>query len=68
MQYYKAGQVQGLSARFESLSHPAAALVGFAIGEAHGGSMAPALLREELTRRAQYLYSPFGAEIFGCSG
>ena len=52
---YKAGRVKGLSGRFESLAHPAAALLGFAIGEAHGGKMAPALLREELTRRAQFL-------------
>ena len=64
MQYYKAGQVQGLSARFESLSHPAAALLGFAIGEAHGGSMAPALLREELTRRAQYLIRHLARNIW----
>ena len=64
MNHYKAGQVQGLSARFESLSHPAAALLGFAIGEAHGGSMAPALLREELTRRAQYLIRHLARQIW----
>jgi len=64
MNHYKAGQVQGLSARFESLSHPAAALLGFAIGEAHGGSMAPALLREELTRRAQYLIRHLARHIW----
>lgn len=64
MQLYKSGQVQGLSARFESLSHPAAALLGFAIGEAHGGSMAPALLREELTRRAQYLIRHLARHIW----
>lgn len=64
MQYYKAGQVQGLAARFEGLSHPAAALLGFAIGEAHGGSMAPALLREELTRRAQYLIRHLARNIW----
>ena len=64
MNHYKAGQVQGLSARFESLSHPAAALLGFAIGEAHGGAMAPALLREELTRRAQYLIRHLARHIW----
>lgn len=64
MQLYKSGQVQGLSARFEGLAHPAAALLGFAIGEAHGGAMAPALLREELTRRAQYLIRHLARHIW----
>lgn len=64
MHQYKAGHVQGLSARFETLAHPAAALLGFAIGEAHGGAMAPALLREELTRRAQYLIRHLARHIW----
>lgn len=64
MNHYKAGQVQGLSARFESLAHPAAPLLGYAIGEAHGGAMASALLREELTRRAQYLIRHLARHIW----
>lgn len=69
LQLYKNGQSQGqvqrgLAARFEALSHPAAALLGFAIGEAHGGAMAPALLREELTRRAQYLIRHLARHIW----
>lgn len=55
LQNYKAGKVQGLAAQLEGLAHPAASLLGYAIGEAHGGSLSPALLREELTRRAQFL-------------
>lgn len=64
MQNYKNGQVQGLSARFEELAHPAASLLGYAIGEAHGGSLAPALLREELARRAQYLIRHLARHIW----
>lgn len=64
MQFYKSGQVQGLSARFEALAHPAASLLGFAIGEAHGGEMTPSLLREELTRRAQYLIRHLARHIW----
>ncbi len=64
MRFYKSGQVQGLSARFETLAHPAASLLGFAIGEAHGGAMTPALLREELTRRAQYLIRHLARHIW----
>jgi biopolymer transport protein ExbB len=55
LQNYKAGKVQGLATQLEGLVHPAASLLGYAIGEAHGGSLSPALLREELTRRAQFL-------------
>lgn len=64
MQDYKTGQVQGLSARFEQLAHPAASLLGYAIGEAHGGTLTPALLREELTRRAQYLIRHLARHIW----
>lgn len=64
MNHYKTGQAQGLSARFESLAHPAAPLLGYAIGEAHGGAMASSLLREELTRRAQYLIRHLARHIW----
>lgn len=64
LQNYKAGNVQGLAVQFEAVAHPAASLLGYAIGAAHGGDMTPALLREELTRRAQFLIRHLARHIW----
>lgn len=64
LQNYKRGNVQGLAGQFEAVAHPAASLLGYAIGAAHGGEMTPALLREELTRRAQFLIRHLARHIW----
>ena len=64
MEAYRAGRVEGLARQLDSEAHPAAPLIGFAIGEAHGRSMAADLLREELTRRAQYLVRHLSRHIW----
>jgi len=47
-----------------ALAHPAAALLAFAISQAQSGAMTPALLREELSRRAQYLLRHLSRNIW----
>ena len=67
MMRYRAGDVRGLSGDLEDIAHPAAPLIGFAIAEAHrGGSKGEAgeLLREEASRRAQYLLRHLGSNIW----
>lgn len=55
LEAYRGGQTKGLGGQLQNMAHPAASLIGFALVEAHEGKMAAAVLREELTRRAQYL-------------
>ena len=64
MAAYRRGQVDGLAKRLDALVHPAAPLIGYAIAEAHTRAMAPAILREELTRRAQYLIRHLSRHIW----
>ena len=67
MMRYRAGDVRGLSGDLEDIAHPAAPLIAFAIAEAHrGGSKGEAgeLLREEASRRAQYLLRHLGSNIW----
>lgn len=64
MAAYRRGQVDGLAKRLDALVHPAAPLIGYAIAEAHTRSMASAVLREELTRRAQYLIRHLSRHIW----
>ena len=67
MMRYRAGDVRGLSGDLEDIAHPAAPLISFAIAEAHrGGSKGEAgeLLREEASRRAQYLLRHLGSNIW----
>lgn len=67
MMRYRAGHVRGLSGDLEDIAHPAAPVIAFAIAEAHhGGSKGEAgeLLREEASRRAQYLLRHLGSNIW----
>ena len=67
MMRYRAGDVRGLSGDLEDIAHPAAPLIAFAIAETHrGGSKGEAgeLLREEASRRAQYLLRHLGSNIW----
>ena len=67
MMRYRAGDVRGLSADLEDIAHPAAPLIAFAIAEAYrDGSKGEAgeLLREEASRRAQYLLRHLGSNIW----
>jgi hypothetical protein len=52
---YRAGKIEGLAKRLDNYAHPAAPLIGYALTQAHGRTMSPDILREELARRAQYL-------------
>ena len=64
---YRAGDAHELSSDLEDIAHPAAPLLAFAIAEAHrGGSKGTAgeLLREEASRRAQYLLRHLGSNIW----
>ncbi len=59
---YRSGEpaMQTLS----NLAHPAAALLAFAISQAQSSAMTPALLREELSRRAQFLLRHLSRNIW----
>ncbi len=61
---YRAGRIKGLGLHFQSMAHPAASLIAFAIAEAHDGQMTPTALREELTRRAQFLLRHLSLHIW----
>ncbi len=64
LEHYRKGQVKGLSAHFSALTHPAAALFSYAIAEAHSKTLPAHLLREETTRRAQYLLRSLSGNIW----
>ena len=67
MMRYRVGDLRGLSDDLEDIAHPAAPLIAFAIAEARrGGSKGEAgeLLREEASRRAQYLLRHLGSNIW----
>lgn len=60
---YRAGEA-GVQDQLLGLTHPAAALLAFAITQSQSGALSPALLREELARRAQYLLRHLGRNIW----
>ena len=60
---YRAGEA-GAQDQLLGLTHPAAALLAFAITQSQSGALSPALLREELARRAQYLLRHLGRNIW----
>jgi biopolymer transport protein ExbB len=60
---YRAGET-GAQETLSGLTHPAAALLEFAMIQAQSGGLSPALLREELARRAQYLLRHLGRNIW----
>ena len=67
MMRYRTGDARGLASELEDIAHPAAPLIAHAIAEAHrGGSKGEAgeLLREEATRRAQYLLRHLSSNIW----
>lgn len=67
MMRYRAGDVRGLAGDLEDIAHPGAPLIAYAIAQAHrGGSKGEAgeLLREEVSRRAQYLLRHLGSNIW----
>lgn len=67
MMRYRAGDVRGLAGDLEEIAHPGAPLIAYAIAQAHrGGSKGEAgeLLREEVSRRAQYLLRHLGSNIW----
>ncbi len=59
---YRNGEVAAPT--LSTLTHPAAALLAFAITQAQSGAMTSALLREELSRRAQYLLRHLSRNIW----
>ena len=67
MMRYRNGDERGLAAELEEIAHPAAPLIAYAIAEA-GRSGAKGevgdLLREEASRRAQYLLRHLGSNIW----
>ncbi len=52
---FRSGRQKNLAARLDALNHPAAPLIAFALVQAGNGPLKGDVLREELTRRAQYL-------------
>ena len=64
MQAYRAGRIKGLAKQLDGLVHPAAPLLGFAMAEAHGRTMAEVVLREEIQRRAQFLIRHLSKHIW----
>jgi biopolymer transport protein ExbB len=64
MQVYRLDPTKDISPALANLAHPAAALLSFAILQARAKTMAPALMREELARRAQYLLRHLGRHIW----
>lgn len=61
---YRAGKIEGLAKRLDNYAHPAAPLIGYALTQAHGRTMSPDILREELARRAQYLVRHLNKNIW----
>lgn len=64
---YRTGDVRGLAGELEDIAHPAAPLIAYAIAEANrSGATGEAgeLLREETSRRAQYLLRHLGGNIW----
>jgi biopolymer transport protein ExbB len=64
MQVYRLDPSKDISDALAGLAHPAAALLSFAILQARAKTMSPSLMREELTRRAQYLLRHLGRHIW----
>ncbi|MED5565347.1 MAG: MotA/TolQ/ExbB proton channel family protein, partial [Pseudomonadota bacterium] len=67
MMRYRNGDERGLASELEDIAHPAAPLLAYAIAETHrGGAKGEAgeLLREEASRRAQYLLRHLGSNIW----
>jgi biopolymer transport protein ExbB len=64
MQAYRLDATLDVSPALAQLPHPAAALMSFSITQARAKTMPPALLREELGRRAQYLLRHLGRHIW----
>ena len=58
------GNTSGLAARLDALVHPAAPLIAFALSQSHGDKLSAAVLREELTRRAQFLVRHLSRQIW----
>ncbi len=61
---YRDGKIDGLAKQLDAYAHPAAPLIGYALTQAHGRAMSPTILREELTRRAQYLVRHLAKNIW----
>lgn len=67
MMRYRNGDERGLTGELEDIAHPAAPLLAYAIAQTHrGGAKGEAgeLLREEASRRAQYLLRHLGSNIW----
>ena len=67
MMRYRNGDERGLAVELEDIAHPAAPLLAYAIAQTHrGGAKGEAgeLLREEASRRAQYLLRHLGSNIW----
>ena len=67
MMRYRNGDERGLADELEDIAHPAAPLLAYAIAQTHrGGAKGEAgeLLREEASRRAQYLLRHLGSNIW----
>ncbi len=64
MQAYRLDATLDVSPALAQLPHPAAALMSYSISQARAKTMPPALLREELGRRAQYLLRHLGRHIW----
>lgn len=60
----RGGPGNQLAPRLDGLVHPAAPLIAFALVQAANGPLHGALLREELTRRAQYLVRHLSRHIW----
>jgi biopolymer transport protein ExbB len=58
------GNINGLAARLDALVHPAAPLIAFALSQSSGDRLSAAVLREELTRRAQFLVRHLSRQIW----
>jgi len=61
---FRSGKQKNLAARLDGLAHPAAPLIAFALIQAGKGPLKGAVLREELTRRAQYLVRHLSRHIW----
>jgi len=62
------GKTDGLAARLDGLAHPAAPLIAFALsqsdGKLSGSKLSGDVLREELTRRAQFLVRHLSRQVW----
>ncbi|CAI8238551.1 MAG: Biopolymer transport protein ExbB [Alphaproteobacteria bacterium] len=58
------GKTAGLAARLDALAHPAAPLIAFALSQSGGDRLTGSVLREELTRRAQFLVRHLSRHIW----